>query len=161
MAGGGVQDHPMVRVSWYDCKAYADWAGLQLPTEAQWEYASRGGCINSNYPWGNGVDTSNIWCFETSNWMGTAPVERTYNVFENGYGLVDMVGNVFEWCADWYGLYPGNNMINPIGASLGDQRVLRGGSWENNIIEECICGLRARCNPNMVDHNRGFRLVFN
>ncbi len=104
-------DHPVVHVSWEDAKAYADWAGKRLPTEAEWEWAAMGGLPDANYPWGNepiaeAYDKANFWQgsfpylnslldgFET-----TAPV-RSYA--PNGYGLYDMAGNVWEWCEDKY-----------------------------------------------------------
>jgi len=140
-AGRG--DHPVVHVSWRDAAAYAAWAGKSLPTEAQWEKAARGGLVRARYPWGDelkpgGRHRCNIWQgrFPTINTgedghVGTAPVEA----FEpNGYGLHNMAGNVWEWCADWWSATwhaessPATR-ADPAGAGAGEAKVIRGGSY--------------------------------
>ncbi len=155
-----VPDHPMVNVSWDDCKAYADWAGLALPTEAQWECAARGGKPNWKYPWGTRFENSKLWCSvgKSGSANGTAPVIRTKNISANGYGLTDMAGNVWEWCADWYGPYLGD-ASNPVGPASGSSRVLRGGSWFNVNAGSFRCADRSWGAPEDRYDFVGFRLA--
>jgi formylglycine-generating enzyme required for sulfatase activity len=148
----GLEDHPVVHVAWEDAKAYADWAGKQLPTEAQWEYAARGGREGTRFDWGDefrpeGNIMANTWdgTFPHRNtqedgFVTTAPV-RTFPA--NGFGLYDMAGNVWEWTADWYRddmhqqLAGENPAINPSSpespsdaANPGaPSRVVKGGSF--------------------------------
>ena len=136
-------DHPMIYVTWRDAVTYAEWAGKRLPTEAEWEYAARGGLIGKRYSWADAESVARKY----ANYHGTsgkdrwdkstAPVGRFK---PNGYGLYDMAGNVWEWCADWYnGNYYSNSPAkNPLGPDTGQLfdwggpcRVLRGGSWHN------------------------------
>lgn len=146
----GKEDYPVVHVSWFDAQAYAKWAGKRLPTEAEWEYASRGGLKNNIYPWGN--ESVNIGKPKTNFWQGHFPDKNTVadkfykaapvkSFPANGYGLYDVAGNVWEWTADLYhhkyyedlkaGAY------NPEGPSTSydpdeptaSKRVMRGGSF--------------------------------
>ena len=132
--------HPMVNVSWYDAMAYAKWAGKTLPTEAQWEYAARGRLEGKAYPWGDETLDATKANYEDSGIRKTVQV-GSYPA--NGYGLHDMVGNVWEWCideylADFYGMSPSRNPVAGPPISILDdsfrkvvtRRVVRGGGWD-------------------------------
>ncbi|MER7243531.1 formylglycine-generating enzyme family protein [Kribbella sp. NPDC000426] len=167
----GLDDHPVVHVSWNDAIAYCKWAGRRLPTEAEWEYASRGGLDGARYPWGDElIDDEwrcNIWQgdFPRSNteedgFLTTAPV-RTFE--PNGYGMWQMVGNVWEWCGDWFGprYYKFSPTENPIGPSLGAARVIRGGSYLCHIsyCNRYRNAARSSNTPESSMGNAGFRTV--
>ena len=124
----GRDDHPVVHVSWDDAVAYARWAGKRLPTEAEWEFAARGGLEGKPYAWGDDRPTdtrvfANIWQGEFPSTNTAADgFDRTAPVGSfppNGYGLYDMAGNVWEWCADWYerDLYSRRRRVRPRGGS--------------------------------------------
>lgn len=165
-------NQPVVGVSWNDAKSYADWVGKRLPTEAEWEKAARGGLIGKKYIWGDEwpppkgagnfddegiVDSSFIEGY-TDGYICTAPVGR-FN--PNGYGLCDMVGNVWEWCADWYSssYYTNSSKKNPAGPVSGSYHVMRGGSW-NDCIPDFL-RVAYRPDPSYLYFYVGFRCVKN
>lgn len=149
----GYAKHPVVGVTWYGAIAYAKWIGKRLPTEAEWEIAARGGRENSLYPTGDDIEKTqaNFFSADTTAVMSYAP---------NGYGLYDMVGNVYEWCQDWYGYNYYELSIqepeNPNGPLQGVYRVLRGGCWKS-LKEDLRCSRRHRNNPGTVNGTYGFR----
>ena len=153
-------EYPMVLVNWDDATAYAEWAGKRLATEAEWEYAARGGLIGKRYPWADEISHDDANFDGTGGkdkWEFSAPVGS----FEaNEYGLCDMAGNVFEWCADWYGsdYYSNSPAKNPPGPGTGKYRVLRGGSW-SNITSLLRVANRLFDTPNNRTYSNGFRCV--
>lgn len=168
----GRGDHPVVHVSWGDAAAYASWAGKRLPSEAEWEYAARGGVEQARYPWGDDLEPGgghrcNIWqgSFPVKNtgddgWLGTAPVGT---FAPNGFGLHNMAGNVWEWCADWWSptFHVDGPRTDPLGPRQGTARVMRGGSY---LCHASYCNryrVAARSNntPDSSTGHIGFRCV--
>ena len=140
--GKAMSDHPVTTVSWYGAKAFCDYYGYRVPTEAEWEYAARGGYHDPyyQYPWGsNSIDCSKAnhridggFCnpLNLTSWPYTSPVG--YYGPQGAYGLCDMSGNLWEWCQDWYdaSYYGVSSTSNPTGPVAGTTRVLRGGAWD-------------------------------
>jgi formylglycine-generating enzyme required for sulfatase activity len=158
-SGPDFPNHPVVGVSWGEARRYAEWAGKRLPSEAEWEYAARGGLVGADYPHGDLLDetAANYWLWpelrSTAN--GLMPVGR-YSA--NGYGLHDMAGNVAEWVADAYdaGYYERSPAENPPGPEGEKFRVFRGGGWHSG--PGCIrVHFRNALPDNWRDFNVGFR----
>nr|WP_261306331.1 formylglycine-generating enzyme family protein [Paenibacillus andongensis] len=163
-------DHPVIHLSWNDAMAYCGWAGKRLPTEAEWEFAARGGLVQKRYPWGDelkqgGRHNCNIWQgkFPVKNnasdgYEGTAPV-RSFD--PNGYGLYNVSGNVWEWCSDWFSstYHIQGTSDNPVGPSSGDSKVLRGGSYlcHKSYCNRYRVAARSKNTPDSSTGNIGFR----
>ena len=156
---GWIDDHPMVNVSWIDAKAYADWAGASLPTEAQWEKAARG-TDGKIYPWGNDWDAAKCRNSVGTTSSQTSPVS-SYPAGNSQYGCMDMAGNVFQWCADWYGgtYYQTSPSRNPTGPESGIARVLRGSDWQDDVTSIYRAAFRHNYDPTGRFNICGFRCV--
>ena len=147
-AWGWHDDHPMVNVSWDDAQAYSAWAGVALPTEAEWEKAARGDGTHHEYVWGDAWppppgagNFADETCRASGKYQNAIFVDGYTDGFvntspvgafaANGIGLYDMAGNVWQWCADRYGAdyYHNSPLQNPTGPATGTARVLRGGGW--------------------------------
>ncbi|OWU71053.1 serine/threonine protein phosphatase [Marinibacterium profundimaris] len=170
---GDRPDHPATHIAWYDAHAYCRWAGLRLPTDAEWEFAARGGLAHKKFPWGNqmapnGRFAMNTWqgTFPDVNtaedgWIGTAPVDA----FEpNGFGLYQMTGNVWEWVQDFYGPRPPKGRlpeIDPRGPDSGDARIQRGGSYLCHVsyCDRYHVHSRTRNDPTSSAGHSGFRVA--
>ncbi|HXD29707.1 MAG TPA: formylglycine-generating enzyme family protein [Pyrinomonadaceae bacterium] len=163
-------DEPVCQISWRDAEAYARWAGKRLPTEAEWEYAARGGLAGKKYGWGdelrpNGKPVANWWQGQfpehdtgEDGFTNRAPIK---SFPPNGYGLYDTAGNVWEWCADWYAgdYYNESPRDNPAGPASSKERAIRGGAWmcAENFCSNYRVAARSHATPDTGLNNLGFR----
>ena len=165
-------DHPVVQVSWNDAVGYAEWAGARLPTESEWEFAARGGLDHQPFPWGDELEPAgehrmNVWQgefpaanTEDDGFYALAPV-RSFP--PNAYGLHEMTGNVWEWCADWFALdaYQRDVQDHPTGPTDGDRKVMRGGSYlcHASYCRRYRVDARSSSEPDSSAGNVSFRLA--
>ncbi len=180
-AGESSADHPVMRVSWFGAACFCDWrsemdgltqfylgdwdqtaghdpytaTGYRLPTEAEWEYAARYD-DGRTYPWGEDPPTACVHANYTSCVGWTSPVGN-YPTGASQQGLLDMLGNVYEWTGDWYGTYGGEAQTDPYGSTDGGTRVRRGVSWVNSVIF-LRCAFRNHSSPTQTSNSIGFRL---
>ena len=158
----GKDNRPVENVSWEDMHKFIKKLNqltgkrYRLPTEAEWEYAARGGKKSQGYKYAGGNSIDKVAWYRDNSGDKTHPVGKKQ---PNELGLYDMSGNVYEWCQDWYGDYSSSAQTNPTGPSRGSHRVLRGGSWFNSLARFCWVAHRSLNRPSNRNNNNGFRLV--
>jgi len=171
----GQEDHPVVHVSWNDAQQYCRWAGKRLPSEAEWEYAARGGLAQAIYPWGDeltpkGKHHCNVWQGKfpqhdtaADGFAGTCPADA---FGANGYGLYNCVGNIWEWIGDWFSVdwhqtESSTTRQNPHGPNRGQRKTQKGGSYlcHHSYCNRYRVAARTANTPDSAADNAGFRCV--
>jgi formylglycine-generating enzyme required for sulfatase activity len=164
-------EHPVVHVTWNDAQAYCAWAGARLPTEAEWEFAARGGREGARFPWGNelerdGEPRCNVWrgLFPNAPAAGWTPGPVAADALEaNGFGLHNMCGNVWEWCADWFSptYHADTGPANPAYLHPTGRRSMRGGSFlcHDSYCNRYRVSARSSNTPESSSSNCGFRVA--
>ena len=156
-------DSPVNNVSWNDCVSFINCLNtltgkeFRLPTEAEWEYAAKGGSKGryNGYKYSGGNNLNNVaWSYENSGGKPHGVAQKS----PNELGIHDMSGNVWEWCSDWYASYPDSQVTNPQGPADGNKKVCRGGSW-NDRGKECRISRREARTPDTGNPYIGFRLA--
>lgn len=154
---------PVENVSWNDCQVFIQKLNqltgkqFRLPTEAEWEYAARGGRKSRGYKYAGGNDIGSVAWYDVNSGTGTHPVHPVAAKQANELGIYDMSGNVWEWCRDWYGDYQSSSQSDPQGPSSGSIRVNRGGSCYCNAVD-CRVSYRNCLTPDILFSDLGLRL---
>ncbi|MCL1946117.1 MAG: formylglycine-generating enzyme family protein [Chitinivibrionia bacterium] len=151
------ENFPAINITWTQAHDWAKSKGARLPTEAEWEFAARGGNLSKNYVYSGSDNLNEVgWYGENSNFS----IRPTGQKKANELGIHDMSGNVWEWCSDWYSMYPANAVTNPKGPNTGNYRVMRGGAWNYDAQFCRVASRRNNYYPSSDGAYMGFRVAF-